>query len=145
MAGLRLTPTRFMLAGRGSRRYLLCAVLLAVHEVDSGVWREWELFGLPGGPALFVALHVPLFLLLVWGYGQIVLGTHAGRRVALLVAVAALAAGAIHGALLGAGRPEFRTSGSLAVLAALAASGAVLFPAGLRPRQRPRRAKALLV
>lgn len=143
MAGPRLTPTRFMLAGRGSRRYLACAVLLAVHEVDSGVWREWELFGLPGGAAAFVALHVPLFLLLVWGYGQVVLGTHAGRRVALLLAVGALGGGAVHAALLGAGHTEFRTAASIAVLAGLAASGALLFPAGLRPRLR--RAKALLV
>jgi hypothetical protein len=145
MAGPRLTPSRFVMAGRGSRRYLACAALLAVHEVDSGIWREWDLFELPGGAATFVALHLPLFLLLVWGYGQVVLGTNAGRRVSLLLAVGALAGGALHAALLGAGHPEFRTAGSLALLGGLAASGAALLPAGLRPRYRPRRANALVV
>jgi hypothetical protein len=134
-----------MLAGRGSRRYLACAVLLAVHEVDSGIWREWDLFGLPGGAATFVALHVPLFVILVWGYGQVVLGTNAGRRMALLLAAGAVAGGALHALLLGAGHPEFRTPGSLAILGALAMSGAALFPAGLRQRYRPRRANNALL
>ena len=47
--------------------YLANAVLLILHEIDSAYWREWELFRIPGGIALFLALHVPLLSVVLLG------------------------------------------------------------------------------
>src|SRR5512138_2206626 len=99
--------------------YLLEAALLVVHEIDSAFWREWDLFGLPGGEAGFLALHVPLVAVVVWGYGRVVEGARAGARMSAALAIAGLAAAAIHGTLLARGAPEFRTAPSLLVLAAV--------------------------
>jgi len=111
---------------RRSRAYLATAVLLAVHEVDSGYWREWDLFGLPGGAGLFVLLHLGIFYLLFWGYGQVLAGGPGGFWMSVLLASGAVGAGALHGAFLWWGRPEFRDPVSVAILIALALGGTLL-------------------
>ena len=118
--------------------FLSSAALLAAHEVDSGYWREWDLFGLPGGAGLFVLLHVGIFFLLLWGYGQVVTGTRAGLLMSFVVGAGSLFAGAVHATFLLLGRPEFRTPVSIAVLAALAASGIVLLVASASASRRAR-------
>jgi hypothetical protein len=35
---------------------LLNLALLITHEIDSAFWKEWNLFGLPGGVQEFLAL-----------------------------------------------------------------------------------------
>ncbi len=113
--------------GRATPRLLLTtAALLAAHEVDSAFWHEWELFGIPGGGEMFVALHVGVFLLLLWGYGEALRGTRAGVVLSYVVAAGALFAGAVHGTCLGLGRPEFRSAVSIGLLVALFTSGAAL-------------------
>lgn len=108
------------------RLLLTTAALLAAHEVDSAYWHEWELFGIPGGAGTFVALHVGMFLLLVWGYGEALKGTRAGVYLSYVVASGAVFAGVVHGAYLALGRPEFRSAVSIGLLVALFTSGAVL-------------------
>jgi hypothetical protein len=107
------------------RIYVWNAALLGAHEVDSGYWREWELFRLPGGAGLFVALHVALFAILVWGYGEVVEGRRAGAWMSALLAASGLLAGVLHGAFLATGHPQFRSGASLAILAALAGTSLV--------------------
>lgn len=109
-----------------TRLYLLTASLLVVHEIDSAYWREWELFGLPGGIALFLVLHVPLAALVVWGYERAVAGTAAGRRMALAVGAAGIATAAIQAAFLLRGATAFRTAPSLALVAACGIAGIAL-------------------
>ncbi len=41
--------------------YLLNFALLFTYEIDSAYWKEWELFGIPGGVQVFLVLN---FLLL---------------------------------------------------------------------------------
>lgn len=108
------------------RLYWLTAALLVVHEIDSAYWREWELFGLPGGVELFLALHVPLVLLVLWGYQQVIAGSRAGVRMAALVGALGVATGAVHGTFLARGAAEFRTPASLAVIVATVLAGAAL-------------------
>jgi len=43
--------------------YLANTTLLICHEIDFAYWREWELFHIPGGPIVFVTLHLPLVAL----------------------------------------------------------------------------------
>lgn len=120
--------------------YVANATLLLVHEIDSAFWREWELLRLPGGEPGFLAVHVVLAAAVVWGYGRLVEGARAGLVLSLALALAALAAAAIHAAFLLAGRPEFRSGASLAVLAgafALSAAQAPLALRALAARRRP--------
>ena len=108
------------------RPYPLTAALLIVHEMDSVYWREWDLFGLPGGVEGFLLLHVPLALAVLWGQVQVHEHTRAGFWMSVAVGIAGLATAAIHGAfLLGTGA-QFRTVGSISLIAATAASGLVL-------------------
>jgi hypothetical protein len=97
--------------------YLVNAALLTVHEIDSAYWREWDLFHLPGGPSAFLALHVALVLLVIWGYGQVLSGSRAGLWMSVALACAGILALLLHGLFLLQGRPEFRTAASLTVLA----------------------------
>ncbi|WP_242392823.1 DUF6713 family protein [Anaeromyxobacter oryzisoli] len=120
-----------------SRSFLATAALLATHEVDSGYWREWDLFRIPGGVGLFLLLHVGIFLLLFWGYGQVHTGTRAGTWMSFVVAGGALFAGAAHGAFLLLGRSEFRSPISMGVLLAVTAGGVVLLIASVSVIRRP--------
>lgn len=112
--------------------YVANAALLVVHEIDSAYWKEWELFRLPGGEPGFLAVHVVLAAAVVWGYGRLVEGARAGLVLSLVLALAALAAAAIHAAFLLAGRAEFRAGASVAVLAAAFALSAVQAPLAIR-------------
>ncbi len=47
--------------------YLINAILLINHEIDSAYWKEWELFKLPGGIGGFLLLHFPLLFLILYG------------------------------------------------------------------------------
>jgi hypothetical protein len=114
------------------RLYALTASLLIVHEIDSAYWREWELFRLPGGIAAFLALHVPLALLVLWGYERVSSGTRAGTRMAVAVGAAGTATAAIHGAFLASGAASFRTAPSLALIAATGLAGLALLAVTVR-------------
>lgn len=46
--------------------YLVNAVILIVHEIDSAYWKEWQMFRLPGGVTTFLLLHVPLTALVLY-------------------------------------------------------------------------------
>jgi hypothetical protein len=102
------------------RLYLANAAFLIAHEIDSAYWHEWDLFGLPGGIGGFVLLHIPLAAAVLWGLGALRTGARSGLWMSLLLAVAGLSAGAIHGAFLLSGRPEFRTPVSIGVIAVTA-------------------------
>src|SRR5512140_2479816 len=114
------------------RLYWLTASLLIVHEIDSAYWREWELFRLPGGIAAFLAIHLPLALLVLWGYERVCAGTRAGRRMAVAVGAAGIATAAIHGAFLARGAAAFRTAPSLVLVAATGVAGLALLATALR-------------
>lgn len=121
------------------RLYWLTASLLIVHEIDSAYWREWELFGLPGGIGGFLAIHVALALLVLWGYERVIARARSGVWMSLAVGAAGVATAAIHGAFLARGGPEFRTPASIVVIAATAVSGlALLSRAAIASASLPR-------
>jgi len=45
--------------------YLINAILLINHEIDSAFWKEWELFKLLGGIGGFLILHFPIRTVLI--------------------------------------------------------------------------------
>ena len=71
--------------------YLLNTALLSTHEIDSAFWKEWELFGLPGGIQVFLVLNLLLLLAVLYGFGQLLRGARSGQMFALLLATNVLA------------------------------------------------------
>lgn len=63
--------------------YRVDASLLAVHEMDSAYWKEWELFHLPGGLGFFLLLHLPLLGAVFWGMAAAARGQTSGPWFAL--------------------------------------------------------------
>ncbi|MCE2901463.1 MAG: DUF6713 family protein [Gemmatimonas sp.] len=109
-ANVRLTPTL-------ERLYLANAVVLLVHQMDAAYWQEWQLFHLPGGLSLFLALNVPIVLLVLAGYGAIVARRPSAVAYSWGLVAAGLFAVMFHTAYLLAGHTAFRAPASLALLA----------------------------
>jgi hypothetical protein len=98
--------------------YLINATLLIVHEIDSAYWQEWKLFRLPGGPALFLWLHLPLVLIVLLGLLLLSWGLTAGLVISGILGLAGIFAFIIHMSFIARGRHEFKTASSISVLCA---------------------------
>ena len=102
--------------GRSTNLYLTNSALLFVHEMDSAFWKEWELFGIPGGIQLFLILNLLLALVVLFGYKKLLQRARSGYVSSLLLSGAGLFAFAIHGYFILTGHPEFTSAVSLGVL-----------------------------
>lgn len=109
--------------------YFANAILIIVLEVDSGYWKEWELFGLPGGPDLFLLLHIPMVGAILYGLIEVHRASFAGAVFSLVLAGAGIFAFCIHTYFIRKGRPEFTGAVSRVVLCATLAVS--IFQAGL--------------
>ena len=98
--------------------YLVNAVLLINHEIDSAYWQEWELFRLPGGITGFLLLHVPILFLVLYGLVLLHQQTIAGLILSLVLSFGGLFAFSIHTYFLRQGRDEFKLPLSRFILAA---------------------------
>ena len=58
--------------------YILNAMLLLLHEIESAYEKEWEILKLPGKITGFLLMHIPIILLLFWGLIEIYNHTAAG-------------------------------------------------------------------
>ncbi len=101
-----------------SKLYLLNAAVLITHEIDSAYWREWELFGIPGGIQFFLVLNLLLVLLILYGHQALLMGRRSGFVLSWVLAVGGMFAAAIHTLFLLQGNSAFMTPVSLALLAA---------------------------
>jgi uncharacterized protein DUF6713 len=100
------------------RLYLLNAVVLITHEIDSAYWHEWELFGMPGGLQLFLVLNLLLVTVVLYGHQALALGRPSGVVISWMLVAGGLLAVGIHGYFLLQGSQAFRLPASLALLAA---------------------------
>jgi len=126
-----------------SRRYLLAvymvnATLVICHEIDSAYWHEWDLFRIPGGASVFVALHLLLVPLILLGLLQIAAAAPSARTTALVIGLAGLAGFLAHATFLLSGDERFRTPFSVALMAAFGLSStllvlSVVLARGIRP------------
>lgn len=98
--------------------YLINAVLLINHEIDSAYWREWELFRLPGGISGFLIIHFPMLFLVLYGLLLVYQGTFAGRIFSLVLGAAGIFAFCIHLFFMKRGHDAFKTPVSLFILIA---------------------------
>ncbi|MFH1081363.1 MAG: DUF6713 family protein [Pseudomonadota bacterium] len=99
--------------------YVINAVLLIDHEIDSAYWKEWELFRLPGGITGFLLLHIPLLFVILWGLILIVKQSYWGSVLSLLLCLGGFFAFAAHTYLLRKGRPQFNNPISKCILVAI--------------------------
>jgi len=113
------------LVGRGERwdvheillwTYVVNAVLLINHEIDSAYRREWDLFKLPGGIAGFLLLHFPVLGLVMYGLVAIIRGAFAGLICSLILACGGIFAFTAHAHFIKKGRGEFKNPMSLFIL-----------------------------
>ena len=100
--------------------------LLFCHKIDAAYWREWEMFHLPGGVQGFVALHIPLLALALWGLVLVSQNAPRGRWFALAVGAAGIVGVGLHSAFLAGGDHRFRAAVSVAIIAAFAVTSALL-------------------
>jgi len=98
--------------------YLTNSVLLINHEIDSSYWREWKLFGLPGGISGFLILHFPLLFLILYGMILVYEKTYTGMIFSLALGMAGIFAFMIHMFFIRKGRTEFKAPVSLFILVA---------------------------
>ena len=98
--------------------YFVNSVLLINHEIDSAYWKEWDLFGLPGGIAGFLIIHFPLLFIVLYGLILVFQHTFAGLIFSLILCFFGVFAFAIHMFFVRKGREEFNTPISLFILVA---------------------------
>ena len=89
--------------------YLINAILLIIHEIDSAFWKEWELFKLPGGISGFLIMHIPLLFLILYGLVLVSQQSFIGLIVSLILSAGGIFAFCIHTAFIRRGRHEFNT------------------------------------
>jgi hypothetical protein len=100
--------------------YLLNAVILVNHEIDSAYWQEWKLIksleklGIKG----FLIIHLPLLFAILYGLILIRDGIFAGFLISLFVGVCGIFAFFFHFHHLKKGRNEFDNWVSKAMLIA---------------------------
>ena len=87
--------------------YLINAVFLINHEIDSAYWKEWEIFNLPGGITGFLLLHFPLLFFVLYGLVLIVRQSFWGLIFSIILCLGGIFAFVIHTYFLKQGRKEF--------------------------------------
>ena len=98
--------------------YLVNAVLLINHEIDSAYWKEWDLFGTPGGITGFLLIHFPALFLFLYGLVLVYQAATAGLIISLILSLSGLFAFTIHTYFIKRGREEFATPISHVILIA---------------------------
>ncbi|MFC1821126.1 DUF6713 family protein [Thermodesulfobacteriota bacterium] len=96
--------------------YLINAILLINHEIDSAYWQEWNLFRLPGGITLFLIIHFPMLFFVLYGLILISRNAFAGLIISLLLSFSGIFAFVIHMVFIKKGRTEFKLPVSLFIL-----------------------------
>jgi|WetSurMetagenome_2_1015567.scaffolds.fasta_scaffold140229_1 hypothetical protein len=119
-----------------TRLYLLNFALLMAHEIDSAYWKEWDLFGIPGGIQVFVILNFILILAGLDGLRRLMRSHPSGQTFAYILAGAGIFAFAIHVAFIIAGHPEFQNPVSALLLGAILVVSVMQVTTGLRDRRR---------
>jgi hypothetical protein len=96
--------------------YVVNTVLLIDHEIESAYWKEWDLFGLPGGIQGFVFMHVPVLFALLLGVEELCRRTTAGLIVSTIAAAGGIFAFCIHTYFIRKGKPGFDLAASKVLL-----------------------------
>ncbi len=96
--------------------YLLNAVLIVNHEIESAYWKEWDLFKLPGKVTGFLIIHFPVLTLIILGSTLVYLQNTYGYIMSILLSVGGIFAFSAHTYFIKKGRPEFKLPISIFLL-----------------------------
>ena len=96
--------------------YLLNAVLIIDHEIESAYWKEWDLFKLPGKITGFLIIHVPVLALILIGSTLVYMQSTYGYTISILLSAGGIFAFCAHMYFIRKGRPEFRLPASMILL-----------------------------
>ena len=96
--------------------YLINAIFLINHEIDSAYWQEWNLFKIKGGITTFLILHFPLIFFMLYGLIQINNQTYTGLIFSLILSIIGIFAFTIHMIFIKKGHKEFRAPISIFIL-----------------------------
>ena len=97
--------------------YMVNAVLLINHEIDSAYWKEWELFKLPGGITGFLIIHFPLLFLVLFGLLEVYKQSNAGLIFSMVLSLTGIFAFFIHMFFIKKGHKQFKVPVSIFILA----------------------------
>ncbi len=98
--------------------YLLNASVLLTHEIDSAYWKEWQLFGMPGGIQMFLVLNLILVVIVLYGLQALAQGQRAGIVLSWVLVAGGWFAACIHTYFIVSGDEAFRLPVSILLLAA---------------------------
>jgi hypothetical protein len=98
--------------------YFVNSIFLINHEIDSAYWKEWDLFGLPGGIRGFLIVHFPLLFVVLLGLILVYQQSLAGLVFSLILCFFGVFAFTIHMYFIKKGREEFKEPTSLFILVA---------------------------
>jgi hypothetical protein len=94
------------------------ATVLLVHQIDAAFWHEWELFRIPGGNQVNLALNLPIVALVLYAVTRAAVDSPTGLRWAGLIAGLGLLTVVIHAGFFLAGHEQFLQPMSIALLVA---------------------------
>jgi len=100
------------------RLYTVNLAILITHEIDSAYWKEWNLFGLPGGIQFFLLVNFLLVLFFLYGLDRVIQWTSSARLFSYALSLTGIFAFIIHMIFLMLGHEEFTLPVSLLILAA---------------------------
>lgn len=100
--------------------YLLNGTVLLVHQIDGAYWHEWNLFAMPGGIQLYLALNLPIVLLVLFGMRVLGTGSRSGAIMSVLLIAAGAFAVVFHTTHFMSGDQRFTLPTSIALLVATA-------------------------
>lgn len=76
--------------------YMVNAMLLLLHEIESAYEREWEILKLPGKITGFLILHVPIILLIFFGLIEIEKQSSIGWIIGLVLGISGIIPFIVH-------------------------------------------------
>ena len=76
--------------------YILNAMLLLLHEIESAYEKEWEILKIPGKITVFLILHMPIILLIFYGLLEIEKQSPQGLRLGIIMGVAGVIPFLVH-------------------------------------------------
>jgi hypothetical protein len=117
-----------------NRITVLNLALVLAHQVDAAYWREWEMFGLPGGIQLFNALNVVIFLVVLFCFVAVIQRRSSGFCCSLFIALLCASVLPIHTAFALSGFNQFHLPFSVFLIFATFAASIVQVALTFRAR-----------
>lgn len=98
------------------RLLVLNLALITAHQLDAVWWREWHMFGLPGGIEVYLLLNLLLYLPLLGALGPIYRREAKGYHYSLLIAALCASVLPLHAGYALAGVSGFESAFSISLM-----------------------------